>query len=29
MGSDTVLFMAGQYLYYYENKWLLDTKKDI
>ena len=27
MGSDPALFMANSFLYYYENKWLLDTKK--
>ena len=29
MGSDTALLMAGLYLYSCQNKWLLDTKKDI
>ena len=27
MGSDPALFVANSFLYYYENKWLLDTKK--
>ena len=27
MGSGPALFMANSFLYYYENKWLLDTKK--
>ena len=27
MGSDPAPSMANLFLYYYENKWLLDTKK--
>ena len=27
MGSDPAPFIANLFLYYYENKWLLDTKK--
>ena len=28
MDSDTALFMTNLFLYYYQSKWLLDTKKE-
>ena len=29
MGSDLAPFIANLFLDFYENKWLLDTKKEI